>query len=111
MVGLGTLVNVIAIIVGSILGLLLKGGIKDRFKEIMSHSCGLAVMFIGAAGVFEMIFSVKGERLSSGSTMLIVISLVLGGLIGELLNIEKGLDTLGQTVEYTQRLELFQKTK
>ena len=99
MAGLGTIVNVVAIIVCGCLGLLLKGGLKERFREIMTQACGLAVVFIGAAGAFEMIFSVEGNGLTSNHTMLIVISLVLGGLAGELINIEKRLDSLGDKLK------------
>ena len=99
MAGLGTIVNVVAIIVCGCLGLLLKGGLKERFREIMMQACGLAVVFIGAAGAFEMIFSVEGDGLSSNHTMLIVISLVLGGLAGELINIEKRLDSVGEKLK------------
>lgn len=99
MPGLGTIVNVLAIVVGGLLGLLLKGGLKERFRDIMTQACGLAVVFIGAAGAFEMIFSVVGNGLTSNNTMLIVISLVLGGLVGELINIEKRLDTVGDKLK------------
>ncbi len=99
MIGLGTIVNVITIVVGGLLGLLFKGGLKERFREVLTQGCGLAVIFIGAAGAFEMIFSVKDGSLSSGYTMLIVLSLVLGGLVGELINIEKRLDTVGEKLK------------
>ena len=95
MVGLGTIVNVIAVVLGGLIGLLFKRGLKERFRETLASACGLAVIFIGAAGAFEMIFTVEGNQLSSGNTMLIVISLVLGGLVGELINIEARLDSLG----------------
>lgn len=99
MIGIGTIVNVLAIIFGGVVGLVFRGGLKERFRDILMQACGLAVIFIGAAGAFEMIFTVSGDRLSSGSTMLIVISLVIGGLVGELLNIEKGLDSLGERLK------------
>ena len=99
MIGIGTIVNVLAIIFGGVVGLVFRGGLKERFRDILMQACGLAVIFIGAAGAFEMIFTVSGDRLSSGSTMLIVISLVIGGLVGELLSIEKGLDSLGERLK------------
>lgn len=101
--GLGTIVNVLAILVGSGIGLLCKGGLKERFQQVMMQACGLATMFIGMAGAFEMIFTVEAGRIQSGSTMLIVISLVLGGLLGELINIEKGLDSLGERLKKAVR--------
>ena len=99
MIGLGTIVNVAAIVVGGLIGLVVKGGLKERFREVLVQACGLAVIFIGAAGAFEMIFSVEGSGLTSNHTMLIVISLVLGGLLGELINIEKGLDSMGERLK------------
>ena len=99
MIGLGTIVNVLAIVLGGLVGLLFKKGLKERFREMLMEACGLAVIFIGAAGAFEMIFTVEGNKLSSGNTMLIVISLVLGGLAGELINIEAGLDSLGEKLK------------
>lgn len=100
MIGLGTIVNVAAIVVGGVLGLLFKGGLKERFREIMTQACGLAVLFIGGAGALEMILTVGEDgKISAGSTMLIVISLVIGGLVGELINIEKGLDGIGEKLK------------
>ena len=99
MIGLGTIVNVVAIILGGCLGLLFKGGLKERFRNTLTQACGLAVLFIGAAGAFEMMLSVDGGGLKSGYTMLVVISLVIGGLAGELINIEKRLDSLGEKLK------------
>jgi len=97
--GLGTIVNVLAIIVGCLLGILFKKGLKERFRDNMMQACGLSVMFIGMAGAFEMIFAVDGNGLKAGSTMLVVMSLVLGGLLGELINIEKRLDSVGEKLK------------
>ena len=101
--GLGTIVNVLAILIGSGIGLLCKGGLKERFQQVMMQACGLATMFIGMAGAFEMIFTVESGRVQSGSTMLIVVSLVFGGLLGELINIEKRLDFLGERLKKAVR--------
>ncbi len=101
--GLGTIVNVLAILVGGGIGLLFRGGLKERFREIMMQACGLATVFIGMAGAFEMIFTVEEGSLKAGATMLIVVSLVIGGLLGELINIEKGLDTVGEKLKKMAR--------
>ena len=99
MVGLGTAVNVLAVVLGALIGMLFKRGMKERFQNIMMQACGLATMFIGLSGAFEMIFSVEEGKLKSGSTMLIVISLIIGGLVGELINIERLLDTAGEKLK------------
>lgn len=101
--GLGTIVNVLAIVIGSGIGMLCKGGLKERFQQVLMQACGLATMFIGMAGAFEMIFTVEDGRIRSGATMLVVVSLVLGGLIGELINIEKGLDRVGEKLRILMR--------
>ena len=96
MTGLGTIVNVIIIIIGGLIGLMLKNGLKQRFCDIFSQACGLSVVFVGAAGAFELILSVHDGKLSSNHTLLVVFSFVIGGFIGELINIEKGLDAMGE---------------
>ena len=101
--GLGTIVNVLVILIGGAIGLLCKGGLKERFRQVMMQACGLATMFIGMAGAFEMIFTVEAGALQAGATMLIVISLVVGGLLGEAINIEKHLDSLGERLKRAVR--------
>ena len=98
--GLGTIVNVATMIVGGLFGLLCRGGLKDRFRETLIQACGLATIFIGASGALQMILSVNEDgSLNTSYTMLIVLSLVIGGLIGEAINIEKRLDSLGETLK------------
>lgn len=100
MIGLGTIVNVLAVIVGGFIGLLCKGGLKERYRQTLMQACGLATIFIGAAGAFQMIFTInENGKISTGYTMLIVLSLVIGGLFGELINIEHGLDTMGEKLK------------
>lgn len=95
MSGLGTLVNVAAVVVGSLLGMLVKGGLKQRFQEILMQVLGLATMFIGASGALKGIFVIKGDSLDTTNTMMLIISLVGGAIFGELLRIEDRLDHLG----------------
>lgn len=101
--GLGTIVNVLAIILGCGLGMLFKGGLKERFRENMMQACGLATMFIGLAGALEMILTVEGDGVKAGSTMLVVLSLVIGGLVGELIDIERRLDSIGERLKRAVR--------
>lgn len=95
MAGLGTIVNVAAIIIGGLMGLLFRQGLKERFREILTQACGLAVVFIGAAGAFKMMLNIGEGGLGTQNEMLVVLSLVIGALIGELINIEKRLDSIG----------------
>ncbi|BCJ98783.1 DUF554 domain-containing protein [Anaerocolumna chitinilytica] len=94
--GLGTLVNFLAVIAGSGLGLFFKSGLKQRFHEILIQACGLATLFIGLGGAMTglMKLSEKGT-FETTNTMLLVFSLVIGGLIGELLQLETHMENLG----------------
>ncbi len=97
--GIGTIVNVLVMIVGGLIGLLCRGGLKDRFRETLVQACGLATIFIGASGALQMILRIGENGLETQYTMLVVISLVLGGLVGEAINIEKRLDSLGDKLK------------
>lgn len=96
MTGIGTIVNVAAIIAGTAVGVLLRSGLPQRFKDIIQQAIGLAVVIIGMSGALQGIFILTGEGLiDRQNIMLMIFSLVIGGLIGESLNIEKVLNDLG----------------
>lgn len=95
MIGLGTLVNTAAVIAGGLLGLLLKNGIAKRFENILMQALGLATMFIGAGGVFKYMLVVENGGLNTRGTMLLIFSLVIGCLLGQWLDIESKMETLG----------------
>ena len=95
MYGLGTIINVAAIIVGGLLGMLFGRFIGDRHRDMLCKACGLSVMFIGAAGAFRGMFSVVDGKIVYGGDFLIIGCLVLGALVGELINIEGGFERLG----------------
>lgn len=99
MTGLGTIVNCLAIIAGATLGVLAKGGLPKRFEETVLSAVGLAVTFIGLGGALAGLLTLENGVLGTQYTMLMVLSLVLGAITGELLNIEKGLDSLGTRIK------------
>lgn len=87
----GTIVNVIAIISGGILGLLFRGRFPERIKDIVMQGISLAVILIG----IQMAFVVE----SSTETLVLIFSLIIGGIIGELLKIEEKLDKIGNLLK------------
>lgn len=96
MIGLGTIVNTGAVIAGGIAGTLLKSGIPEKYKKIVMQGIGLSVLFIGISGTIkEMITVIDGNKLDRQFIMLMIFSLVIGGLIGEFLKIEKRLENVG----------------
>lgn len=96
MIGIGTIINTAAIVVGGIFGLVFGKFVKEDSQETLSKACGVCVLFIGMAGAFEGMFRVEGGRITSGGTMMIIVSLALGALIGELLGIERWFEKLGE---------------
>ena len=85
---LGTIVNAGAIIAGSLLGLLFRGGIPKKFSVTMMQAISLAVLLIG----FKM-------ALKTDAILLVIFSLVIGSLIGEFIDIESRLERLGKRLE------------
>lgn len=88
MFGLGTIINVIAIVLGGILGALVGGFLKEELRDSLSKACGICVLFIGIGGALEGMLTVKDSGVVSGGSLLIIGCLAIGALIGELLNIE-----------------------
>lgn len=86
---LGTIVNVIAIICGSLLGLLFRKGIPDNYKEIIMSGIGLSVLLIGVK-----------SALSSDQLLVVIFSVIIGAAIGEFLRIEAKLESLGSYIEH-----------
>lgn len=96
---MGTLINTAAVVLGALLGMLLKKGIKPRFREILMSALGVSTIFIGASG------TLGGFKTEENATMLLIFSLVLGALAGEALKIEDRLDALGEWIKRKTRRE------
>lgn len=96
MVGLGTIINSAAIVVGGIFGLLFGKFMKERIQDTLLKACGVCVLFIGIAGAMEGMLKISGSSLLSGRSMFIVASIALGAVVGEILNIEHGFERFGE---------------
>ena len=96
MIGLGTIVNVASVVAAGFIGVLVKGGIKERFQTTIMGVLGISTMFIGASGTLQEMFTVENGSISTQGTMLLVMSLIIGAVIGELLNIEARLEKVGE---------------
>lgn len=84
MILLGTIVNVLLILVGSILGILLKRGIEKRYEDLIMSALGLVTAVIGIT------FAIKSQNM-----LIVVVSLVIGALIGEWIDIDSKLNKVG----------------
>ena len=85
---IGTLVNVATIVTGTAIGLAIKKGIPERMKDTIMQGLAMATMIIG----IQM-------ALQSKNMLIVVLSVVLGAITGELLNIEDKLGSIGSWME------------
>ena len=96
MIGLGTIINCVAILAGGILGLLFGRFLKNDMQDSLTKACGISTIFIAIAGALESMLRIEQDSLVSNGSLLIVGSLALGTLIGELLNIENLFERFGE---------------
>ena len=96
MIGLGTIINCVAILAGGILGLLFGRFLKNDMQDSLTKACGISTIFIAIAGALESMLRIEQNSLVSNGSLLIVGCLALGTLIGELLSIEELFERFGE---------------
>lgn len=84
MSGLGTLVNSGAILIGSLIGLFFKRGLPEKWQQTMMSSIALCIVIIGVQ-----------MAMKTGNIIVVIISLVIGSIIGEVIDIEERMNKLG----------------
>ena len=85
---LGTIINVVAILVGSAAGIALHGGMPQRFRDTIMQGLALCVVLIGVTGAVQ-----------TSNSISVIFSIVLGALVGEGIDIEKRLDSVGNAAQ------------
>ncbi|NMF03970.1 DUF554 domain-containing protein [Clostridium beijerinckii] len=85
---LGTIVNSLAIIGGCLIGLIVKGRLTEKISNTIMNGLALCVLYIGISG------TLKGK-----DTLQIIICIALGALIGEIIDIDRRLNDLGNMIE------------
>ena len=96
MPGLGTIINTAAVILGGVCGILFGRFLQERHQEGLCKACGVTVLFLGIAGAMEGMLSLDGGNIVSGRSMFIILSVVIGAVFGELVNLEGRLETFGE---------------
>ena len=95
MIGFGTILNTLAIVVGGLLGGLFGRFLGENVQDGVIKACGISTLFIGLSGTLEKMLSVENGVVVSSGSMLIIACLVIGGIAGELLDIEGGFERFG----------------
>ena len=95
MFGLGTIINMGAILLGGMIGRLMGKAIPKRFQDILYMVCGISTLFIGIGGCMQHMLMVENGGLNTQGTMMMLLSLTIGAVIGEWINLEQKLERFG----------------
>lgn len=87
----GTIVNAVAIIIGCMVGLFFHGRLPEKYRTVIMQGICLGVMLIG----LQMALSVEGTV----QVLIVIFSLVIGGIIGEFLQLEERLNIFGEFIK------------
>ncbi|MEG0076587.1 DUF554 domain-containing protein [Anaerorhabdus sp.] len=96
---MGSIVNAICIILGGLLGVMFKHGIKQSIQDSIYKAIGICVIVIGINGVLSNMAIIQEGVLSTSGELIMVVCIVLGTLIGELLDIDGKLNGLSKKIE------------
>ena len=81
----GTLINVVAVIIGSIIGLIIHQKLPKKITNTAFHAVGLFTIILG------IIMAIK-----TSNFLILIFSIVIGAVIGEIIDIEKRIDNFGE---------------
>ncbi|MEP7159592.1 MAG: DUF554 domain-containing protein [Dermatophilaceae bacterium] len=103
--GIGTVINAAAIVVGACIGMLVGHRLPDRTRRLVTDVLGLVTLLIGALSAADVTSRDLADAAGSGAGVLIVLgSLLIGGIAGSLLKTEQHLEALGSaTVRWAAR--------
>ncbi len=96
MMGLGTIINSAAIAAGGLAGIFAGRLFRREQQEALTRTCGISVLFIAIAGAMQGMLRIDSGKILSGKSMLVVLCLALGTVIGEITGIEKGFERFGE---------------
>ena len=90
----GSIINALLIVGGSLCGLLFKNVMSEKLKSTLLQAVGLIVIFVGIGGAVSACLTYDGG-FGTQYTLNMILSMVFGTLLGELIDIERGLDRIG----------------
>ena len=94
--GLGTVVNVAAVLIGSVIGVLLGNRLPVRTRDVVTDSLGLVTLLIAGTSAMAVLDDDLSDAVGDNAPMLIVLgALLVGGIVGSLLRLESRVESLG----------------
>ena len=99
-VGLGTIINVVAIVLGTLIGVLVGHRLHKRTSEVVTDTLGLVTLVLGALNIVALSDAAFVDAVTGGGTLLVVLaSLLIGGITGSLLRLEQRLEGFGAVLQ------------
>lgn len=96
MTGLGTLVNMAAVVAGGLLGLAGGRFFTEKMQKTLLMANAVAVLFIGIGGAMQGMLHIKPDgTLGTQGTMMMIASMAIGALLGEIINLEDRMEEFG----------------
>ncbi len=96
MIGLGTIINSAAIVVGGLVGHFAGKLFRPDQQDALTKACGVSVLFIAVAGAMQGMLYIDNGTILSGKSMLVVLCLALGTIAGEMIGIESAFERFGE---------------
>ncbi len=97
MPGLGTIINVVFIILGGTAGVLFGSRLKENMRETLLLANAVAVLFIGISGALQQMFTAaENGTLQSSGTMMMIAALGIGAVVGEFIDLEGKIEKFGE---------------
>ena len=97
--GLGTALNVATVVVGSLLGMLVGGRLPQGTRSVVTDVLGLVTLLMAGFSAAAVADSALADAVGSGAMLVVLGSLLVGGIVGSLLRIEERLAGLAGTVQ------------
>lgn len=93
--GFGTLINVFAIISGGLIGIFGGKFLTEKIQQTLQMACAISVIFIGVGGALEKMLVFHENFIKFDGTLLLIASLIIGGLLGEIIDIDEKFNRFG----------------
>ena len=98
MIGLGTVINISAILIGSAIGVALGHRLPQRTRDVVTDGLGLLTLLVAALSAAAVLDPSVSEAVGAAGILIVLGSLLIGGIIGSLLSIEARLEGLGERI-------------
>lgn len=94
----GTFINVATVLAGTTIGTLLGSRLPERVRDTVIHALGLVTLLVGVSQGLSA-FEPPLSDLTRGAVLIVLGSILIGGILGELIGIERGLDAIGERLK------------